>query len=119
MATSKKIEEKTVEEGMKVGYEMQPLFAASTEEYTLFAVEKVYVNVQFQVKGDNFTAGFNFVPTFGHEVRIAMPIGDAKFDPPQGAITYKQFEDQFERLADTVLGYRSRILSDGNKTAGF
>lgn len=113
-----KTEEKKVGDAT-VGYEMKPLEAASTEEYTLWSVEKVYVNIEFLVKTDKHMAGFNFVPTYGHEVRVAVPHAfSISEELPTGVIDINDFDRQFERLADSVLAYRKRIMDEG-KTAGF
>lgn len=118
-----KTEEKKAD-GTTIGYEMKPLEAASTAEYTLWSVEKIYVNIEFYVKtdkvtGDKHMAGFNFVPTYGHEIRVAVPNDVPIFEKlPTGVIHVNDFDRQFERLADSVLAYRKRILNEG-KTDGF
>lgn len=102
-----------------ISYEIKPLEASSTEDYTLWSVEKVYVNIEFLVKTDKHMAGFNFVPTYGHEVRVAVPHASSISDGlPTGVIHVNDFDRQFERLADSVLAYRKRIMDEG-KTAGF
>lgn len=115
----KKVEEKK-EEGVTIGYELKPLESSSTNEYTLWAVQKVYVNIEFTVghkdgTKDKHTAGFNFVPTYGHEVRVVIPNkpGPTLVDRPEGTVECREFEYQFEQLAGTVLAYRKRIMDDG------
>lgn len=114
--------ETEIEEGVTVGYEMKPLEASSTPEYTLWAVEKVYFNVHFRVGADDHTSGFNFVPTYGHEVRVVLPNGtsDNIEEIPEGAIHELDFKRQFVRLADTVMAYRASVISStNNPSQGF
>lgn len=119
-----KKEEKEISEGVTLGYELKSLEPSSTEDYTIWSVEKVYFNIHFRIGTDDHTAGVNFVPTYGHEVRVALANGNVDIEEvPQGVILEADFTKQFVRLSDTLMGYRSRTIAataaENNPVKGF
>lgn len=104
----KLVKEEEIQPGTIVGYEAVKLEPASTEEYTIWSVEKVYFNTHFRVGNNDHTYGMNLIPPQGTEILVAFFNGDA-VELPKGVLSEGRFQREALKLADMASAYENRI----------
>lgn len=116
MADNKKHVEEEIKPGTVVQATLVPLEPAVTEDAILFSVEKIYVQIEFQLGTSNHRAGFTLLPPDGKQILVAsarMPV----IAVPDNAISFDEFKDQMRKIADSTTAYQERIKDNQNKTS--